>query len=218
MKHKSSQLLYAYWNTVRGDRIAPRRFDIEPGRLGSVLPDTFILERRPSGVLTYRLAGTRLCDGLGLDLRGRDFLDGLSLIDKNKLKPHLDSVTLQGAVSVQTFEIENSAGSKGTLEVLVLPLTHTRDTIDRFVGCMVWLSELIDLKEHSIAARRLLTSNLVWPNGDVEPPVLAQPKHSDSARQAPFLPHIRNARIVRQDRRQFRVYDGGLSKQPNDKT
>ena len=30
-------------------------------------------------------------------------------------------------------------------------------------------------------------------------------------RQAPFLPHIRKARIVRSDRRQFRVYDGGLN-------
>jgi hypothetical protein len=218
MKHKNSQLLYAYWNTARGDRIAPRRFDIEPGRLGAVLPETFILESRPSGVLAYRLAGTRLCEGLGLDLRGRDFLEGLSLTDKNKLKPYLASVIGQGAVLLQTLEIENSAGSKGTVEVLLLPLTHTRDSIDRFLGCIVWLTEPIDLKEHKIVARRLLTCALVWPNGEVEPPVLTTPKHSDPARQTPFLPHIRNARIVRQDRRQFRVYDGGLTKQPLDKS
>ena len=218
MKHKNSQLLYTYWNTVRGDRIAPRRFDIEPGRLGTVLPETFILESKPSGVLAYRLAGTRLCEGLGLDLRGRDFLEGLSLVDKNQLKPHLASVIGQGAVLLQTLEIENSAGSKGTIEVLLLPLTHTRDSIDRFLGCIVWLSEPIDLKEHKIANRRLLTCTLVWPNGEIEPPDLATPKHSDPARQTPFLPHIRNARIVRQDRRQFRVYDGGLTKQPLDKS
>jgi hypothetical protein len=33
----------------------------------------------------------------------------------------------------------------------------------------------------------------------------------DSQRQAPFKPHIRKSRIVRSDRRQFRVYDGGLN-------
>jgi hypothetical protein len=29
--------------------------------------------------------------------------------------------------------------------------------------------------------------------------------------QAPFLPSIRQAKIVRSQRRQFRVYEGGLS-------
>ena len=40
--------------------------------------------------------------------------------------------------------------------------------------------------------------------------------HADT-NQSPFQAHIRNARIVRSERRQFRVYDGGLSKNPTDK-
>ena len=217
MKHDNSRALFAYWNSVRGNRIAPKRFDIEPGRLGTVLPDTFILERGPENALFYRLAGTRLCEGFGLDLRGRDFLEGLTLSDRNKLKPHLDAVITHGAVLVQTLEIESSAASRGTAEVLLLPLTHTRDSIDRFLGCIVWLDQFAALKEHVITSRRLLDCQLVWPNGPGELPTTQPPRHADPTRQTPFLPHIRNARIVRQDRRQFRVYDGGLTKPPLDK-
>lgn len=218
MKHKNSQLLFAYWNGVRGARIAPKRFDIEPGRLGAVLPETFILERAADDALVYRLAGTRLCEGFGLDLRGRDFLEDLASSDRLKLKPQLDSIMAHGAAGLQHVEIENSAGEIGIVEVLLLPLTHTRDTIDRFLGCIGWLSEAIDLKGHKLTKKRLLTSQLIWPNGPAQEPVHAPPpRHSDPARQAPFLPHIRNARIVRQDRRQFRVYDGGLAKPPLDK-
>lgn len=217
MNHKNSQLLYAYWNTVRGSRIAPRRFDIEPGRLGTVLPDTFILERTSTGSLVYRLAGTRLSETFGQDLRGRDFLADLSVEDRQKLKPHLDSVVAKGAVSVQIVEIENSAGAKASVEVLLLPLTHTRDTIDRFLGCIVWLEDTLPLKEHKIKSKRLRTAKLIWPNGPLEPAVFTPAQSPESVRQSPFLPHIRNARIVKSERRQFRVYDGGLSKPPLDK-
>ncbi|MEQ1577147.1 MAG: PAS domain-containing protein [Hyphomicrobium sp.] len=218
MKHQSSQALFEYWNTVRAGRIAPKRFDIEPGRLGSVLPESFILERSTDGRIVYRLAGTKLCQGFGMELRGRDFLEGLSGDDRMKLKPHLDSVIEHGAVSVQTLEIENSVGAKGTVEVVVLPLIHTRGAIDRFLGCTVWLDGPIALKEQSVTGRKILNCHLIWPGGPVEASPTKQPRHSDPAFQTPFLPHIRNARIVRQDRRQFRVYDGGLSKPPSGKS
>ncbi len=220
MKHKNSQSLFAYWNAVRGCRIAPKRFDIEPGRLGLVLPDTFILERSGQGnALVYRLAGTRLCNTFCQDLRGRDFLDGMLGPDRQKLEQHVQSVIAQGAVCVHQIEVGNSSGQTGLLEVLLLPLVHTRDTIDRFLGCIVWLSEPVDLGPDKNIAKRLAGSALVWPDGPAMPtPAVeesssqAQPRHMDPDRQSPFLPHIRNARIVRQDRRQFRVYDGGLSK------
>ena len=45
MKHKTSNILYSYWNKVRGDRVTPRRFEIEPAQIAAILPATFILER-----------------------------------------------------------------------------------------------------------------------------------------------------------------------------
>jgi hypothetical protein len=61
--------------------------------------------------------------------------------------------------------------------------------------------------EERIASLKLLAVEAVWPQGR---PHAAAEKLS---RQTPILPEVRNARIVRQDRRQFRVYDGGLAKE-----
>ena len=45
MQQRTNQILFAYWNDVRGERLAPRRFEIEPARIATILPETFILER-----------------------------------------------------------------------------------------------------------------------------------------------------------------------------
>ena len=76
MKQKTSQILYAYWNGVRGERMAPRRFEIEPARIATILPETFILERLDTDTFVYRLAGTRMCEQFGCEFRGANFLDG----------------------------------------------------------------------------------------------------------------------------------------------
>ncbi len=48
MKQRTIQTLYAYWNELRAGRVAPRRLEIEPARIGSILPETFMLERTES--------------------------------------------------------------------------------------------------------------------------------------------------------------------------
>src|SRR5262245_16401234 len=60
MIHPATQALYAYWNEVRGDRLAPRRLEIQPARIAEHLLDTFILERSGRSAFRFRLAGTRV--------------------------------------------------------------------------------------------------------------------------------------------------------------
>ena len=75
MKQRTSHILFNYWNDVRGDRLAPRRFDIEPSRISKILAETFILERVDSHTYVFRLAGTKICEQFGIEFRGRNFLD-----------------------------------------------------------------------------------------------------------------------------------------------
>jgi hypothetical protein len=243
MKQRTSQLLFAYWNEVRAGRIAPRRFEIEPSRIGSILSETFILERvstvECSGptrfppnsnpplkpVYRYRLAGTKLCEHFGDDFRGRDFLDGWDLDDRATLEQALTGMSERGGVSVVTFEAgTNSSAGKSTgkpsagratsphkrliFEAIMLPLVHTSDSLDRFLGCMSPLDEPAWLGSERLTEKSLLRCELIWPDGRPFPVV------ERSRQQTPFLAEIRNARLVRSDRRQFRVYDGGLSKNP----
>lgn len=204
MKNRQTKQLYAYWNEVRGDRIAPRRFEIEPARLASLLPDAFILERFGDTDIRYRLAGTRIIEHFGSDFRGASFYDGFVMSDRRVIERQVREMVNHGGGTLFEITSRTPTGREVTHECLVLPLVHMRETVDRFVGCITALDQPEWLGEEPLADRTIGAFQAVGiedAQGTVvpfpQPPVL--------------LPQMRNARIVRSNRRYFRVYDGGLA-------
>ncbi len=206
MKAKTSQALYAYWNEVRQGRLAPRRFDIEPSRITPVLSETFILERLDAETYRYRLAGTRVCELLGTELRGTNFLEGWHGEDSLSLARLLQTAAQQGGVVLLTFETFAFGQPAAVFECVLLPLLHTREKVERFLGGLTAVSIADPVPEERTTSRRLGHAEIIWPDGKPHAVV------ASLSRQSPFLPHIRNARVVRSERRQFRVYEGGLGK------
>ncbi|MEJ1934798.1 PAS domain-containing protein, partial [Nostoc sp. NIES-2111] len=70
MKHPASRTLFSYWDTLRGERTAPERSELDPGAIRNILADTFILEVDAGQTFPFRLAGTRVCALYGRDLKG----------------------------------------------------------------------------------------------------------------------------------------------------
>jgi hypothetical protein len=212
MRHKTSKALFAYWNHLRADRVAPQRFEIDPSRIGAILPYTFILERLDAETFRYRLAGTRMCEIFGSELRGTNFLAGWLAIDRLPLLRQFSVMAGQGAASV--IYMKAAAHSEQTVEceVLLLPLRHTRNAIDRILGSFSPLEAPGWLGDKPITSKHLIANELVWPARDPPPVISSMPAKEPAAAQA------RNARIVRSERRQFRVVDGGLSRTDFDKT
>ena len=205
MKELVSRSLFTYWNGLRGDRIAPRRFEIEPSSIATYLPDTFILERTDPKAVRFRLAGTRISEAFGIDFRGLNLFDLFGDREREILEGCIAHIVSQGAVGVFQIEGANEHGFAASFELLILPLTHTRGNIDRFVGSIAPLTKPTWLGSVALTQRRLLQHELVWP--DNRPSAAAQTMHH----QLPFVPHLREAKIVRTHRRQFRVYEGGLN-------
>ena len=213
MRQRSNKLLYAYWDELRAGRIAPRRFEIEPSRIAELLPETFILERVNRTEFRFRLAGTRVCDWFGREFRGTNFLDYWNDEDRSRLESDVISVAKTGAVLVADVEAAYPDDERATFELLLLPLLHTGARIDRFMGVVANHSAI----DHSVLGATAQVSVLQThlhgpPRGEVS----SLNDCVEGPRDAVFHPHLRNARIVRQDRRSFRVYDGGLSGQPKD--
>jgi len=73
MKLDGSIALFQYWNRLRAGRPAPKRTEIEPADIKTLLADTFILEKDARGEAVFRLAGTRLCATHGRELKGFAF-------------------------------------------------------------------------------------------------------------------------------------------------
>lgn len=209
MQEPVSQALYSYWNNLRGDRLAPKRFEIEPSCISGNLPDTFILERISPSTLRFRLAGTRICEAFGIDFRGVNLFRLFDDADARIVAQQIALSELEGGVCVFRITAGNANGLSTEFELLIMPLTHTRDTIDRFLGALTPISRPNWLGTVALTQRKLISHEMVWPSG---PPLPAAAEPHIPA----LMPTIREARIVRSNRRQFRVYEGGLSRVDND--
>ena len=206
MKHKTTEKLYQYWNHVRGKRSAPNRVEIEPSKIAGILPATFILERHSAEVYRFRLAGTRMCEIFGNELRGTDFLEGWPSDDRLLLIRNLSILTNQAATALIRFQATARDEQAIEFELLLLPLFHTQEKIDRILGCCSPFDGPGWLGDKPLLSKRLVANELVWPSLNAQTSMPNMPVDS------PLNPSNGNARIVRFAQRQFVVHEGGLSR------
>jgi hypothetical protein len=206
MKLRTNQTLYTYWNELRAGRIAPRRLEVEPSRISSVLAETFMLERASPSTYRYRLAGTRLCEIFGTELRDTEVLDGWRPADRTLLARCLASTCTQGAVTLFVVEASTRTAQRLQLEAILLPLIHGDDTIDRVIGAMAPMSSPHWLGHEPLVEKQLVRHELIWPDG--RPHAVVQ----RASGRAPFLAELPQGRILTDLRRKFRVVEGGRSK------
>lgn len=212
MRHPATEAIYAYWNELREGRPAPRRLEIQPSRISSLLLDTFILERIGRSTFRFRLAGSRVNARFGTSLREQDFMACWSEADRGLLEPHLLSIIDCRRVGLFTGDAVTAASGgadpahpvRQEFELIVLPLFHTGYEIDRLLCHLTFHEDADAAFGARISPLRLLAAESIWPDGEED---RSSPWH---ARQLPLSPHVRTARIVRQGHRQFRVYEGGL--------
>lgn len=205
MRQKTSQLLFQYWDQIRGGRFAPQRFEIEPAKIASLLPETFIAEYIGPSRYRFRLAGTRLCEQFGRELRGENLLRPWSASDREALDTLLFTIVNDGGIGVLEFEAVSSDGRIAHFELLVLPLIHIGMSINRLLGSISAIEPPQWLGSLQLTGQRITSIDLVWPDG--RPHFLADPTHLADT----VMP---DAPTAVEARRRFRVLDGGLAGHP----
>jgi hypothetical protein len=195
MQQTTSRQLYAYWDRVRNGRAAPRRFEIEPGKIAPLLPDTFIAECERTFSYRFRLAGTRICEQFGRELRGADLLGLFEAKDRHVFSSLLRHVVSDAAVGHLLFIADSDAGRRASFELLVMPLIHTGTAIDRLLGAISAIEPPFWLGSAPLIHLELTDLHLIWPDGE--------PKPASTAGTASA------AELVNLARRRFRVYQGG---------
>ena len=168
MKNPSTRLVFDYWDTLRGERSAPERGEIEPGALRHALADTFVLENEPIGPV-FRLAGTRLCALFGRELRGRAFAalwpDVEAQGDMRRLVQTVMDETA-GAVAGLTAQTEN--GASVHLELLLLPLRYRGRTHARVLGALSPATAPDWLGLDTLDSMRMISLRMLWPTVPVQ--------------------------------------------------
>lgn len=165
MKQEGSIALFQYWNRLRDGRPAPRRTEIEPADIKSLLADTFILEQDARGEAIFRLAGTRLCATYGRELKGYAFPLIWSRRDQRMVSRLAQSAFHEKAVAVVTFEGISRSGRKNPFEMVVLPLEGGLGS-PRSLGAITPLSRPYWLGADPLEEGRVDTLRLVDPDLD----------------------------------------------------
>lgn len=194
MQQQTVRQLYAYWDTIRNGRIAPRRAEIEPSRIAGLLCETFIVERRGPLHFRFRLAGTRICDQFGRELRGLDILSPWSNEDRKALASLLRTIVDDGAVGNGTFTARTETGREAAFEIVLLPVIHGGSTINRILGAVAAIEPPFWLGTEPLCAFELTDLSV---------------RRGNETRLFSAIPGLK---AVLRRRRQFRVIEGGLSK------
>jgi hypothetical protein len=165
MQQPTSRQLYAYWDGLRNGRIAPRRSEIEPAMISQLLPETFIAERAKTGAFRFRLAGTRICQQFGRELRDTDLLGLWDDADREAVAALLHPVMTHAAVACGRFRAYAYDKREVNFELLFLPLIHQAERIDRLLGAVTAIAPPYWLGVEPLLRQELIELNLHWPDG-----------------------------------------------------
>jgi hypothetical protein len=132
-----SNEVFTYWSGLRHGRAAPSRRQIDPSALRRRLPDLFMLDCQGLD-LTFRLAGTRVCEYFGRELNGEQFLALWASAGRDAVtEAALTALRTEEAVSIAA---RLEAGSVGeACEVLLLPIRSQSHFADRLLGSVILL-------------------------------------------------------------------------------
>ncbi len=197
MQQSTSQQLYAYWDRARNGRVAPCRFEIEPAAIAPLLSETFIAECTGPFRYRFRLAGTRICECFGQELRGADVASLWRPEDRPDIISLCSHVFGEGAVARAECRLANRLDRVCTMELLLLPLVLSGDVISRALGSLTVAAPPFWLGTEPAEPLQLVDHTLHWPESTQRPERPPQPTHGQ---------------LEALLRKQFTVYEGGLTK------
>lgn len=163
--HAQTQSLLAYWQGLRTDGGLPRRGQIDPRQMRCDVASLFIVEVLEDGSQRFRVAGSRIIDTFGMELRG---VAVRSLIEAHARPPFTAFVgEVLDKPGIGYARLLSAGGGLGVWEMLLLPLRSDNGRLDRIIGCMNRLAG--GHSNEKLVPLRLDIDRLrVWPIAEIE--------------------------------------------------
>jgi len=137
MKNPLMQTLFAHWDSLRAGRLAPGRAEIDPRKIENVLEHAFILEQRDGGSTRFRIAGMRLCDLMGMELRAMPATAAIAPESRALFSECLARVFGMPEIIALTLAAPCPGQAPVRGEMLMLPLADDAGRITRLLGCLL---------------------------------------------------------------------------------
>ncbi|ARO30275.1 PAS domain-containing protein [Rhizobium sp. NXC14] len=161
MRVQTTIEIFDYWNHIRGAADAPLKSQVEPSAVPHLLQSLFILEARDDGDIVFRLAGTRICDFFGRDLRGEHFSSLWAHGQHADIKRTAMGVMDHAMPALFNTTGYSTVGHQASFEIIMMPLRSSNGACDRLLGAIAptaaasWL-EIVPLEFLALDRSRLL--------------------------------------------------------------
>jgi hypothetical protein len=130
----NTERLLDYWRARRGERLAPRRVDIDVADFPALAPQVFIAELHAGGDVRFRLAGEAIVALHGRPLRGESLLALWATEHRGRLSRLLSVSLGEAAPMVVLAGAVSADGDDVRFELLFAPLAGPHGAVDRFLG------------------------------------------------------------------------------------
>lgn len=136
MRDHILSLLYDHWDSLRAGRLAPFRAEINPRAFSPALEHMFILETLGPDDIRIRLAGMRLCEMMGMEVRGKPAVSMMRTDSRAQLARVMRQVTSTPSMAEFTLRAYDFSNAEFDASMLLLPLRSDFGTIDRMIGAI----------------------------------------------------------------------------------
>lgn len=126
--------LKSYWERLRAGRVAPYRAEIDPRQFESALENMFIVERIAPDNMRIRLGGMKICEMMGMEVRGMQ--PGHLIDDADRVRfERLLNVVMSDPSVVELKLSAEGRGGRYRATMLLMPLRSDFGEINRVLGC-----------------------------------------------------------------------------------
>ncbi|CUH88682.1 PAS domain protein [Phaeobacter sp. CECT 5382] len=130
----------AYWTALRRGDDIPNRSQIDPRGLENILSQTFILERVAPGIARFRLAGQKVNEMAGMEVRGMPITAFFTPDARKQMSAALEQMFESPAIVEVELQTEPSRlRGRREARMLLLPLRSDLGDVSRALG--VFISE-----------------------------------------------------------------------------
>jgi hypothetical protein len=183
--HSSSRSLFRYWESIRGERSAPLRSEIQLQKICPLLPWMFISEPAPSGMdHRLRLAGTGVCELWGENMTGKDLFAAWNAFERSTMSRLLNSAVSERHPFIMRCRVRNESGMSATVEIMGLPVEADDTGTTQVLGLIVPFQDSELLRQHRLVSFDLVSVRIIW----IEP--LPQKQTCPHASRAKLPPHL----------------------------
>ena len=128
----------SYWEALRGSCLVPKLSEIDPRAIGHALEYIFVLERIVIGMARFRIAGSHLCNIIGMEVCGMPLSSLITPSGRETLGSVLETV-FQCPASCDLEMVAEVGHQKPAVEALMAltPLRSDLGDVSRLLGCFV---------------------------------------------------------------------------------